>query len=307
MNKSCNKCKKKSIKKDWFMRGKQRYKCKNCWYVFQNKTRLKNIENQELWDKYSNKRQTYENLSDDYWYSVQTIQRKLDKVRIEEKKQKAWEVVVLIDTTYFWDFGIMLFKNAKDWKPLKVKIVNSEKAEDYKQWIYELKQEWWIIKAIVSDWKKWLLWWFWDIPTQMCNFHQSKIITKYLTKRPKLEANMELRKISLLLTKTDKESFTFWLQEWYEKYNDFLKEKTYYENWKWQYTHRRTRSAYNSLKNNLKYLFIRYDYIWKVDIPNTTNSLEGYFGHLKDKVRIHRWLKKERKIKLILSLINTKI
>jgi hypothetical protein len=64
----------------------------------------------------------------------------------------------------------------------------------------------------------------------MCNFHQSKIITKYLTKRPKLEANIELRNLSLLLTKTDKESFTFWLYEWYEKHQNFLKEKTYYEN-----------------------------------------------------------------------------
>jgi hypothetical protein len=64
----------------------------------------------------------------------------------------------------------------------------------------------------------------------MCNFHQSKIITKYLTKKPKLEANIKLKYISSFLTRTDKENFTFWLYEWHEEYKDFLKEKTYYEN-----------------------------------------------------------------------------
>lgn len=65
-------------------------------------------------------------------------------------------------------------------------------------------------------------------------------------------------------------------------------------------------SAYFSLKNNLKYLFIRYDYIWQIDIPNATNWLKLIFGHIKAKVSLHRLLKKERKIKLILSLLSGK-
>ena len=59
-------------------------------------------------------------------------------------------------------------------------------------------------------------------PVQMCQFHQVQIVTRYITKKPKLEANIELRELTLLLTKTDKESFTFWLEEWHEKYRDFL-------------------------------------------------------------------------------------
>jgi hypothetical protein len=288
------------------MRWKQRYKCKSCNYVFQNKTRTKNIENSKLWKEYSLWKQTYQQLSDKYLKTKKTIQSKLDSYEIKEKIILPWRVVILVDTTYFWDFWIMAFKDSRSWNILKAKIVVSEKVEDYKKWIEELEKEWWTIDAIVCDWKKGLLWWFSHIPTQMCNFHQSKIITKYLTKKPKLEANIKLRYLSKVLTNTDKESFTYWLNEWYEKYKDFLKERTYSENWKWQYTHRKTRSAYNSLKNNLKYLFIRYDYIWTVKIPNTTNWLEWYFGHLKNKVSLHRWLKKERKIKLILFLLNSK-
>jgi hypothetical protein len=73
------------------------------------------------------------------------------------------------------------------------------------------------------------------------------------------------------------------------------------------FVHKKTRSAYKSLKNNLKYLFTRYDYYWIIDIPNTTNGLEWFFGHIKAKISLHRWLKKERKIKLILALLYGKI
>jgi hypothetical protein len=57
----------------------------------------------------------------------------------------------------------------------------------------------------------------------------------------------------------------------------------------------------------LQYLFTWYDYYGLIDIPNTTNGLEWLFWHLKAKVSLHRWLKKERKIKLILSLLHGKI
>ncbi|MDD2516171.1 MAG: transposase [Candidatus Gracilibacteria bacterium] len=53
----------------------------------------------------------------------------------------------------------------------------------------------------------------------------------------------------------------------------------------------------------MKYLFTRYYIIGIIEIPNTTNGLEGVFGHLKTKVNLHRGLKKEIKIKLILSLL----
>jgi len=60
----------------------------------------------------------------------------------------------------------------------------------------------------------------------MCNFHQVSIIRRYITKNPILESNIQLKKITELITKTDKESFTFWLEEWYNKYKDFLSERS---------------------------------------------------------------------------------
>lgn len=305
--KRCKKCKSEEIKKDWFMRWKQRYKCKCCSYVFQNKTRAKKIEIKELWNNYCFWKQTYSQLAEKYWESIKTIQKKLDEFEFISPIIIPREIILLMDTTYFWEFWIMAFKDYDSKKIINYKIVKNENNTDYKNWVKELIKQWWIIKAIVCDWRKWLLWGFPNTPTQMCNFHQVAIIRRYITKKPILEANIELKKITELLTKTDKESFTFWLEEWYEKYKEFLNEKVIWKDLKMHYLHNRTRSAYFSLKNNLKYLFIRYDYIWQIEIPNTTNWLEWVFGHIKAKVSLHRWLKKERKIKLILSLLYGKI
>jgi len=288
------------------MRWKQRYKCKICNHVFQNKKRSKKnkIDINILWKQYCFRKQTYAELAEDYWVNIKTIQTKLDEYVFIAPFVMPGEIILLIDTTYFWEFWIMVFKDYKTKKVVHYKLVINENNTDYKNWVKELQELWWIIKTIVCDWRKGLLTWFPDIPTQMCNFHQVAIIRRYITKNPILEANKELKKLTELLVHTDRETFTYYLELYWEYYSDFLKEKRLNAKWKWEYAHKRTRSAYNSLKNNLKYLFTYYDYLWTVDIPNTTNWLEWLFWHIKPKISLHRGLKKERKIKLILSLLH---
>jgi exosortase/archaeosortase len=63
------------------------------------------------------------------------------------------------------------------------------------------------------------------------------------------------------------------------------------------------RTAYNSLKRNLPYLFAYLDHIHLTDIPNTTNWAEWFFSHFKYKVNLHRWLTIKRKLKLIQYLL----
>lgn len=305
--KKCKKCLWIEIKKDWFKRWKQRYKCKNCGHVFQNQTRKKQTEINKLWNEFSFWKQFYSELAKKYWLSVKTIQKRLDKYEFISPQIKPTQIILLMDTTYFWDFWIMAFKDYKSKKMINFKIVKNENNTDYKAWVKELQEQWWIIKAIVCDWRKWLLTWFPDIPTQMCNFHQVAIIRRYITKNPKLEANKTLKWITELLVNTDKETFTYYIELYWEKYKDFLNEKVIWSDWKLHYVHKRTRSAYKSLKNNLKYLFTRYDYMWQIDIPNTTNWLEWLFWNIKPKIVLHRGLKKERKIKLILTLLYGKI
>ena len=42
----------------------------------------------------------------------------------------------------------------------------------------------------------------------MCHFHQKQIITRYLTNNPKLEAGIELKKITTTLCETNESDFT---------------------------------------------------------------------------------------------------
>ena len=90
----------------------------------------------------------------------------------------------------------------------------------------------------------------------MCHFHQKKIIQRYITKNPKLEASQELKRVVSTLTKTTDLSFTIKLDQWYDKYKDFLNEKTINETTKKEtFTHYRLVAEYNSLRSNLPYLF----------------------------------------------------
>ena len=303
----CPKCNSKNTKKDWKRRGRQSYKCNSCGYVWITKSRKSNSKLAEkLYYLYTVRKQTYSELSHDYWLSKKTIQKLFDNLVIKfNTKLPIWkEVILLIDTTYFGNFGLMVFRDAYNKKPLHFQIVNYETNRAYKEGIQYLIQQWVLIKAIVSDWRRWLLWWFNWIPTQMCHFHQKSIIRRYLTQKPRLKPNQELNEIVDKLTYTDKESFTYWLDKWYNKYKDWLNEKWVDKNWRVYYIHRKTRSAYYSLRRNLPYLFVYQDYWWKLDIPNTTNWLESYFWYLKTRLRCHPWLSLERKIKFITFLLN---
>jgi hypothetical protein len=71
---------------------------------------------------------------------------------------------------------------------------------------------------------------------------------------------------------------------------------------KWFYTHKRLRSAYRSLKINLPYLFTYQKYS-ELNIPNTTNSLDGCFAYLKELVRVHRGINKTLKRKIIQEIL----
>lgn len=102
-----------------------------------------------------------------------------------------------------------------------------------------------------------------------------------------------------LMKQIDKESFVGVLESWFVKWKNFLNERTLNsETKKSFYTHKRLRSAFRSLKNNLPWLFTWYDY-YELKIPNTTNAIDGYFADLKNKLRNHNGLSIKRKMKFI--------
>ena len=153
---------------------------------------------------------------------------------------------------------------------------------------------------MTTDGKRGLQKVFKDYPMQMCHFHQTKTVRRYITKRPKLQAGKDLQKIMYRLKETNERNFTKKLDEWHEKYKDFIEAKsTNIETGKSYYTHYKVRAAYRSLRANLPYLFTRKNYE-NIEIPNTTNTLDGgTFSPLKILIKIHRGLSKSLKLKLV--------
>lgn len=252
-----------------------------------------------LWQEYVGGKQTYNQLSEKYGCSIKTIQRRLDKIKVQPTELEGKEVIVLMDTTYFGrGFGVMLFKDAYSGKNLYKQYVKHETIQLYAEGIAFLQSKGFIIKAIVCDGRRGLLQLFSNIPIQMCQFHQCAIVTRYLTRKPKLQAAIELRELMLLLAKTDKESFEGALIAWHQKWQNFLNEKRKDANGKNRYVHRRLRSAHRSLKTNLPWLFTWYDKL-ELNIPNTTNAIDGHFADLKNKLRNHNGLSVSRKKKFI--------
>lgn len=145
---------------------------------------------------------------------------------------------------------------------------------------------------------------FGTIPFQYCHFHAKKGITKYTTRNPKTQAGLELKLIMDNIKGYTHGSFVKEIEEWKIYHTLFLKEKTDHPNGRWSYTHRRLRSAINAMMRMSPYLFT----YQKVNffVPQTTNTLEGFFGHLKVRVCVHRGISLQRKQKMIsLILLNS--
>lgn len=104
------------------------------------------------------------------------------------------------------------------------------------------------------------------------------------------------------LTRSSRLDFEKSLEKWEQKWKDFLQEKSYGEDGKWHFTHRRTRSAFYSLKRNLNALFTFENYPVE-QVPRTNNAIESLNSILKMRLRLHRGLSKEKRELLIGNIL----
>ncbi|WP_434581546.1 hypothetical protein MLC52_05345 [Sulfurimonas sp. NW15] len=87
------------------------------------------------------------------------------------------------------------------------KHIQSEIVQDYRYLKEELLARGYTITSATLDGKRGLYKAFKDIPIQMCHFHQKKIVQRYLTMRPKLQASKDLKKIVSRLTQTTEKNY----------------------------------------------------------------------------------------------------
>ena len=277
--------------------GKQRYRCKQCKVTWTTKSHpqvlAKNIWQDLVFCNMNNRE-----LADKYKMSERSIRRKLDLYTPPEIIPTSAKVIAM-DVTYFGrSWGILTVINAHNGKVLYCEPINGhETVWDYERAISHLHKYNVYPEAAVVDGTVGVIKMLEDkgIKVQFCQFHQLRIITQCLTRKPILNPNIDLRNIDLSLTHVDKENFTNMVYGWKLRYEFWMQEKNRTEAGKWEYVHKLTRRAIRSLINNLPYLFTYQEYP-ELNIPNTNNKIEGLHSELKRRLNNHRGLKKAQKI-----------
>lgn len=143
-----------------------------------------------------------------------------------------------------------------------------------------------------------------DIPHQHCLVHLQRFCQSLLTKNPKTEAGKQLLALVRLLNKIhshyEKNIWLKWFERLLKRYQELVRERSYFRNEEgkltWWYTHRNLRRSFRTIERSKNNLFLYLDY---PQLPKDNNGLEGEFSHLKTKLRIHRGLKRKRKINFV--------
>jgi hypothetical protein len=270
-----------------------------------------------LWSQYAFDGLTVAKLAKMHGKGRGFIQSKLATYTPPKIIQKPRTVALIMDVTYFDDWGIMVVidpyaNHAKGENTVLYHAVLSgtERTVDYEVATDTIESMGYSIIAVTIDGRRGVrnMLEARGIPVQHCQFHQLMTITQCLTKRPRLIQNIELRKIALTLARTNELAFETVLAEWYTRHGKWLKQRDPITR---QYAHARTRRAYFSLVRNLPYLFTyQVDYLQEYTaetgkkVANTTSPLDGRFGAWKDKLIPHRGASKQRTITILCSFFS---
>lgn len=211
--------------------------------------------------------------------------------------------MLIFDATHFGKDVLLVARAPHLKKNVGWAWIQEETKEVYALLKQDIEKRGYRLTAIVLDGRTGIPRVFLPLPIQICQFHQLQIVRRKLTLRPETDAGRELLTIGLNIVRYTREKLENDLNRWYTRYEKFLQEKSYTIGTKrWRYTHRRVRSAYASLKKNLPFLFTHQEYP-HLHIPNTTNSLDGYFSRVKNLLAAHRGKSRERVRKIVTEIL----
>ncbi len=267
------------------------------------------LQNRFTWfRKWILERQTYSTLCRDSKLSRPTLQRifySFLERSPEVKIIKRDRVHLRMDATYFRKFCVVCYQDDEDGYTQLIRITDGEHFTEIKEDLDNLIKLGVQIESITTDGhksalkaiKKALP----DITVQRCLVHIQRMCLLWLTRFPRHLAGMELRALVLMLlrikTSNDRLSWINELASWYDRHKDYLSEKTLNENTgRYWYKHKLLRRSYFTIKRALPNMF---HYLNNQKIPATTNGIEGYFGHLKNHLDLHRGLSAKHRINFI--------
>jgi hypothetical protein len=211
-------------------------------------------------------------------------------------------VALTLDATFFGrGYGLMIYR--AEGRNIHWQEIENETIAVVETGLKHLKKQGWRFSSVTVDGRKGTMSLINrllpDVPLQFCLFHQKAIMRRYLTTKPKTICGKEGQTLTAFLGHLSEKLFLDCLDDLKNRYADFLKER----NENGQFKHRKLRSALRSLQCNAPYLFAHQRFPDRA-IPTTTNSCDGSFAHWKNKVKIHRGLKHERRSKMIHFLLS---
>ena len=262
-------------------------------------------------------RQVYKHLVRDSGMSQSKLQNLFKNyllsapaVVIKSKKN----VHLLIDGTYFSNGLCLVLYYDHDIRYVQLyRHSNQEKYKEIKEDLENLKRLDVAVYSVTCDGHKAILKAvkkvYPNAVIQRCLVHIKRQVKTYTSEQPKLLQAKELLKISRQITtiKTQ-EQCSLWLLKfynWYHQNETFINEQSRSEQTgRMWYTHKKLHTACSLIINAIPNMFC---YLNDDQIPYTTNRLESYFTHLKEKLTLHRGLKFEARknfIKWYLHLKN---
>jgi hypothetical protein len=210
-----------------------------------------------------------------------------------------------MDATYFKGFCLLCYQDDLDGYTQLIRFSDGEHYEEIKEDLNNLIRLGIQLESITTDGQKSILKAIKDtlpdVTVQRCLVHIQRMCLIWLTQYPKHQAGQELRKLVLMLLqiKTSNDRL-FWiksLDDWHKRHKQYLNEKTPHpQTGRYWYTHKLLRRSYLTIKRALPNMF---HYLNNPKIPPTTNGIEGFFGHLKNHLDIHRGLTLKHRVDFI--------
>lgn len=316
----CPKCGSLDIIRWGVRAGHQRYKCSNCGSLFVVHHEYVSERNRFVWfRKWVLGKQSLSDIAAESGYSERQLRRwfeeYLDNVPSWTIRRRSG-LHILIDGTWLdSDHCVIVYRDADNKSTLFYRFAADENQDEIIKDLEAFKAMKLKISSFTTDGADSIIraikYAYPHKTRQRCIVHIERECLSWLTQHPKSSGGILLRRlvcqISHIKTNNDK---LFWIKElnkWYEDYEEYLSQKTVNkETGEITYTHDSLRRAYIHIYRALPNMF---KYIDDPTIPSNTNSLESFFGHLKDNLRIHRGMSlqhRENFIKWYMNFANEK-
>jgi len=254
-------------------------------------------------------RQVYKYLIRDSGMSQSSIQRLFNRylsaapaVTIRSKSK----VHLLIDGSYFSNGLCLVLYYDHDIRYVQLyRETDRERYTEIREDLQNLKKLGVEVYSVTCDGHKAILKAihkiFPDAIVQRCLVHIKRQVRNYLSSNPQTTVAKELLTLSRQITaiKTIEQSH-IWLvnlYHWYSSNEFYINELSFnQETSRYWYTHKNLHAASSLLIKAVPNMFA---YLDDPEIPYTTNRLENYFTHLKEKLTLHRGLRFKAKMNFI--------